>query len=252
MKTLFKWAFRLAALFIGLVIVLALAFDSIIKALVTRQIRSQTGMDVRIGKLSFGLLSPVVTIEEFKLFNTAEFGGTPFLDIQELHLEYNREAMAHRELHITLLRLKVTELNVVKSDLGGTNLLALSRPPAAARPLRAEELAFRGIDVLNLSVSKMRFIDLKRRDRDREFLPNLQNQVFKDIKTVGDLYGVLIMLWLRSGGGLAQSVQPDNHAWVQIFTLNCSPFCTDCTKPASSCGICSRSFRLTSSTGECI
>ena len=202
MKSLLKWAFRLVLLFVALIVVLLLSLDSIIKAVVEREIRAQTGMDVKIGKFSFGPLSPVVTVEEFKLYNTAEFGGTPFLDIRELHIEYDREAMAHRELHITLLRLNVTEINVVKNDLGGTNLLSLRTQPTPGKPAPADKMKFRGIEVLNLSVGKMRFIDLKNRARDREVYPNLQNQVFKNIKTTGDLYGILIVLWLRSGGGL--------------------------------------------------
>jgi hypothetical protein len=186
---------------VALVVIFLLSLDSIIKAVVVREIRAQTGMDVQIGKFSFGLLSPVVTIEDLKLFNTAEFGGTPFLDVRELHVEYDREAMAHRELHITLLRLNLTEINVVRSDLGGTNLLALQARPAAGGAATAD-FKFRGIDVLNLSIGKMRFIDLKNRNRDRELYPNLQNQVFKNIKTSGDLYGILVVLWLRSGGGI--------------------------------------------------
>ncbi len=38
----------------------------------------------------------------------------------------------------------------------------------------------------------------------------------------------------------------------QIFTLNFSPRFSDCTKAAINCGINSRSFRLTTSTGECM
>ena len=212
MKTLFKWVFRLVVLFVVLVVVLFLSFDSIIKAIVVREIRAQTGMDVKIGKFSVGLLSPVVTIEEFKLFNTAEFGGTPFVDIRELHIEYDREAMAYRELHIKLLRLSVTEINVVKNDLGRTNLLALQSQPTNAA---ASDIKFLGVDVLNLSIGKMRFIDLKNRSRDRELYPNLQNQVFKNIKTPGDLYGVLIILWLRSGGGIVNT-PPNEHVLASL------------------------------------
>ena len=211
MKSLLKWAFRLVIVLVVIVVVALLSLDSIIKAVVAREIRAQTGMDVKIGKFSIGLLSPVVTIEEFKLYNTAEFGGTPFLDIRELHVEYERAAMARRELHITLLRLSITELNVVKNDLGGTNLLAFQTKPAPGKS-PADEIKFLSIDVLNLSVGKMRFMDLKNRNRDRELYPNLQNQVFKNIKTSGDLYAILIVLWLRSGGGLVNAEPFTDHA----------------------------------------
>ncbi len=38
----------------------------------------------------------------------------------------------------------------------------------------------------------------------------------------------------------------------QIFTLNSSPLLRDAAKAASNCGIISRSFKLTTSTGECM
>ena len=59
-----------------LVVALVLSKDTILKALLERQIRAQTGMDAKIGKLSVGLLSPVATVEKFKLYNAPEFGGT--------------------------------------------------------------------------------------------------------------------------------------------------------------------------------
>jgi hypothetical protein len=52
----------------------------------------------------------------------------------------------------------------------------------------------------------MKFIDLKNRNRDRELYSKLQNQVFKNIKTMGNPYAILIVIWLRSGGGLGNAV----------------------------------------------
>jgi threonine/homoserine/homoserine lactone efflux protein len=39
---------------------------------------------------------------------------------------------------------------------------------------------------------------------------------------------------------------------TQIFTLNCSPFLSEAANAPSNSGMCSKSFKLTSSTGECI
>jgi uncharacterized protein involved in outer membrane biogenesis len=243
MKWLFKWVFRVVLLVIVLIVALVLSKDAVLKALVERQIRSQTGMDVKIGKFSAGILSPVVEIEKFKLYNPPEFGGTPFLDIPELHIEYDRLALAGRKLHITLLRLNVAELNVVKNDAGHTNVTNLRWKDAGKR----DETPFPVIDVLNLSVGKARFMDLKNPKHNREYRPRLQNQIFKDVKSEDDVKGVLFMIWLRSGGGFARADRAD-----QIFTLNCSPFLSESAKAASNWGICPRSFRLTTSTGECM
>ena len=218
MKWVFKWTFRLVLLFVILMVVLALSLDSIFKALIERQIRAGTGMDAKIGKLSVSWLSPVVRIENFKLYNSAEFGGTPFLDIRELHLEYDRAAITRRTLHVKLLRLDLAELNVVKSEGGRTNLVTL-QPPTPARNPRPEDWIFTGVDVLNLTVGTVRFLDLKNLSRNREFKPDLRNQVFKDVKTAADLHGILIMIWLRSGGGSFGHYDGTNCRPVPSFPL---------------------------------
>ena len=203
MKWLFQWVFRLIITLIALIVALVLFKDAIIKALVERQIRSQTGMDVKIGKFSAGILSPVVNIENFKLYNPPEFGGTPFLDIPELHAEYDRvELLAGRKLHLTLLRLNLAELNVVKNDAGHTNLANVRWKVPLRAAGRRDEFPFPVIDVLNLSVGKARLIDLKNPRHNREFHPNLQNQIFKNVKSADDVNGILFIIWLRSGGGL--------------------------------------------------
>lgn len=216
MKWLFKWIFRLVLLAAVLIVALVLAKDAIIRGTVERQIRAQAGMDVKIGKFSVGLLSPVVTIENFKLYNTTEFGGAPFLDIRELHLEYDRAALAGRKLHVTLLRLDLAELNVVKNDTGRTNLVTLQSQPQPAA--RVDEIQFAGIDVLNLSVGKVHFLDLKDQRLNREFRPNMQNQIFKNVRTSGDFFGVLAFIWMRSGGGfMGLTANPPTLAAISDF-----------------------------------
>ena len=203
MFRLIKWLFILLFVAIVLIVGLILSKDALAKAAVEQQIRAQTGMDVKIGKFSIGLLSPVVTIEDFKLYNTPEFGGTPFLDIPELHIEFDRGALAQRKLHITLLRLNLAELTVVRKDSGRTNIInpAKLRAPAAPGVKTVDHIEFTGVEVANLSLGKVQFIDLNNLRNNRAFNANLQNQVFRNVKTAGDLYGVLILLWLRSGGG---------------------------------------------------
>lgn len=199
MFRLIKWLVILLFVAVASIVGLLLSKDAIAKAAAEQQIRAQTGMDVKIGRFSIGLLSPVVTIENFKLFNTPEFGGTPFLDIPELHLEYDRAAFAQRQLRITLLRLNLAELTLVRNDRGKTNIASFSTAPAQAGKT-TNMVQFIGVDVMNLSVGRAHYIDLRNPARNREFNANLQNQVFRNVKTTGDLYGVLILLWLRSRG----------------------------------------------------
>ena len=206
MRMLFKWVFRISFVLVLLIVVLVLSKDAIIKAAVERQIRAQTGMDVKIGRFSVGIFSPVATIENFRLYNTPEFGGTPFLDIPELHVEYDRAALTQRKLHITLLRFNLAELNIVKNEAGHTNIVNMMRNPAPQRPRNrnsASDVEFAGIDVLNLSLGKVRLLDLKDRQKSGELYIGLRDQVFRNVKSDSDLLGVLFVIWLRSGDGLA-------------------------------------------------
>lgn len=216
MKRLFKWLFILLAVAVALVVGLLLSKDAILKAAVEQQIRAQTGMDAKIGRLSLGLLTPVVTIENLTLHNTAEFGGTPFLDIRELHVEYDREALAKRKLKITLLRLNLEELTVVRNSSGTTNISTFKGTAPTSPTKLAGDIEFRGVDVMNLSLGKIQLIDLKEPRNNRIRNVNLQNQVFHNVRTPGDLYGVLLLLWMRSAGSGFISVHSDNSCAVSI------------------------------------
>lgn len=197
MKRLFKWLFILVVLVVAIVVGLLVSRDAIAKTAIEQQIRAHTGMDVKIGKLKTSILSPIATIEDLTLYNTADFGGTPFLKISELHIEFDREALAYRELKLKLLRLTVAELSVVKNDLGQTNIVNLV---AAAKSGKVNMVEFKGIDVANVSISKVLYLDLKNQKNNRQFKPNLQNQVFRNMKTSGEFYDIFIKLWSRTSG----------------------------------------------------
>src|SRR5271170_3357712 len=118
MKFIFKWLLRLFILAVVLIVILFLSLDSILRVVVEHNIRAQTGMDAEIGKFTLGLAEPTITIKDLKLFNPPSFGGTLFLDIPEIHAEYDRAALAKSELHVTLLRFNLAELDIVKNQAG--------------------------------------------------------------------------------------------------------------------------------------
>lgn len=200
MMRIFKWLFILVVALVAIVVGLVLSKDSIARAAAEQQIRARTGMDVKIGKFSIGLLSPVVTIQNLRLYNTPEFGGAPFLDVRELHVEFDRAAFVDRKLRIKLLRLDLAELTFVKNDAGRTNFQSVVNLDAPRKTGQTNAIEFAGIDVANISVGRVRSLNLKNPLKNREWNANLRDQVFRDIKTPGDAYAVLVLLWVRSGG----------------------------------------------------
>jgi len=216
MRRLLKWIFRIIALVVIAVILLLVFKDTILRMVTEHQIRAETGMDVKIGRISSGLFSPVVTIENLKLYNTPEFGGTEFLIIPELHIEFDADALAAQKLKIKLVRFNMAELDVVKNQAGQTNVITMlaKMPKGRLAPhgirFGGKKFDFESIDVLNLSIGRMRFIDLKDRNKDRDVVLNLDNQVFNNVKTEGDVYSILLLIWLRSGG--ASIIKPQDIA----------------------------------------
>src|SRR6202000_466881 len=188
----------------------------LLRKVAEHQIRAETGMDVKIGRFSSGIFSPVVTIENLKLYNTPEFGGTEFLIIPELHIEFDAEAFQQQKLRIKFARFNLAELDVVKNKAGETNLVTMmaKMPKGKLAPhgihVGGKKFEFESIDVLNLSLGRMRFIDLKDRKNDRDVVIGADNQVFNNIKTEGDVYSILFLIWLRSGG--ASLIKPGDIA----------------------------------------
>jgi len=206
MKWLFKWLFRLFLLAVVLVVILLLSLNSILRVAAEHRIRAQTGMDAEIGRFSLSLVEPTVEIQNLRLYNPPAFGGTPFLDIPEIHVEYDRAALARHEIHVTLMRFNLGELDIVKNEAGQTNIFALGVPLTAKRAggggagfKRQTGYDFKSIDVLNVSVGTIKFIDLKNQRNNREQTIGLDNLVIKNVKSETDIAGLIALVALRSG-----------------------------------------------------
>ena len=224
MKRIFKWLLRLflaaVALVIVAVIVLLLSYNSILRAAMERQIRAQTGMDAEIGSLNIGLISPVAEIKNFKIHNSPDFGGTPFLDIPEIHIEYDRAALARREIHVTLLRFNLGELDIVKNQAGQTNIFLPSfkspvqKSGGGGNPLadfkRQSGFDFTGIDMLNVSIGKVKYIDLQDQRNNREQTIGIDELVIPNVKSLTDLAGLAADIALRSNGFFDSLVDQKN------------------------------------------
>ena len=207
MKRLLKWVLRLFIVAVVLLVVLLLSLNSILRVYLEHEIHARTGMQAEIGRFSLGLTQPTVTIQDFKLYNPPQFAGTPFLKIREIHAEYDPVDLARHRLHLVLLRFDLAELDIVKDEAGKTNLFVIAGSPSVKRSgarsreefTRQTGLEFTGIDVLNVSIGKFKFIDLKDQRRNREQNIDIENCVLKQVTTPTDLAGLALLVALRGG-----------------------------------------------------
>ena len=206
-KFVFRWTFRLFILLIVLLVAGILLLDTIVKGVVERRLRRDTGMDVKIGSLTVRLWSPALTIENLKLYNTAEFGGSPLLDMPELHLEYDRSALFSHKLHYKLIRFNVAELNLVQNKTGKTNLrdlqdrqqISLSNTGAIRRK-DSGSFTFAGIDMLNVSLGRATLVKMSTPGQVRELKLNVRNRIVPDIRSETDFNTQLFLILGEKAG----------------------------------------------------
>jgi uncharacterized protein involved in outer membrane biogenesis len=219
MKFLIRWAIRLFIISIVLVVALVLLKDTLLKALTEYQLRSQTGLDVKIGRFEVGLSSPRLTVENLRLYNSAEFGGSALVDIPELHLECDPSALALGRLHLKLLRLHLSEVNIVESKDGRTNIMVLMERMQEKNGRRSSDtnrvmgVGFQGIDTLNLTVGKVKYSSLRKPSSNMEIDVGLKNEVLMNVKSFQDLSALLLKVMFRKGinifsRGVAPPVAP--------------------------------------------
>jgi hypothetical protein len=203
-KFVFRWAFRLFLLAVVLVTVLLLLKDTLARNFAEAQIRRETGFEAKIGKLEFSLFSPTMTLENFTLYNPADFGGSTFLEVPELHIEYIRDELAFHRLHLKLLRLNLRSVNIVQDHHGRTNILEFMQkvsPDDAehSRRRKTEEYEFTGVDMLNLSVGTIHYTNLRFPKRNQEINLALQNEIVRNVRSEQDLAGIILKILLRAG-----------------------------------------------------
>jgi uncharacterized protein involved in outer membrane biogenesis len=204
-RRLFKWALWVCLLAVLLIVIFLLSLNSILRVVIEHNIYAQTGMKAEIGRFKLGLTEPTLEIQDLKIYNPPAFGGMPFLNIAEVHAEYDRAALAKKQIHLTLLRVNLAELDIVKSENGQTNIFSLGKVPqtksgAPAPPSFKKQTGydFQSIDALNVSFDKAKYLDLQNPGNDREQTIGLTNCIVPDVKSANDLAGVILLVGLRS------------------------------------------------------
>jgi len=204
MKFLLKWAFRLFLLLLVLLAVLALSFDAIVTSLAESRLSKQTGLEVRLDKLELRPWSGRVRLERLVVHNPADFGGGPLVNIAEVAVEYDPALAKERKLHLNLLRFHLAELHVIVNQEGQSNLDGVRRTVEAVRrgqrvPRTNAPMEFAGLDMLNLTLGKGTWTDLRQSGTPREFDLGIRNEVVQDVKDARELIAKLTPILVRAG-----------------------------------------------------
>jgi hypothetical protein len=229
MKTLWRWAFRLFILLLVLLVAAILLMDTIAREIIKYQIRDRTGLEAKIGKLSIGLFNPTITAENVVLYNSAEFGGSPFIEMPELFIEYDRAALRSNKLHCKLIRLNLARFDVIEDKNGRLNLDAMSKHKSTSGGLNISTnkttngWQFLGIDTLNFTLAgQAHFSSFKLPGKNSLLNVDMREQVLNQVKAWSDLNGVYASILLRNGifpGGSSVPDDPKQY-WLDRFGFN--------------------------------
>ena len=205
------------AVLITLLVVGLLSFDWIVKRTIQSRVNASGVAEVEIGSLNIGLLRPHLEVRNLKVFGQSQFGGVQILDLPELRVEYDRDAFKARELKLRLLRIRLNELTLVDGFAGGetnmfqrlqgyselivayTNRLSeVTNRLDLASAQRIGNATFTGLDRLELTVGRVRFLDMKDPLSEKVATLNINRRVMTNITDLSGMAPLAMELLVRT------------------------------------------------------
>lgn len=202
---------------ITLLVVGLLSFDWIVKRTIQSRVNASGVAEVEIGSLDIGLLRPHLEVRNLKVFAQSQFGGVQILDLPELRVEYDRDAFKARELKLRLLRIRLNELTLVDGFAGGdtnmfqrlqgyselivayTNRLSeVTNRLDLASAQRIGNATFTGLDRLELTVGRVRFLDMKDPLSEKVATLNINRRVMTNITDLSGMAPLAMELLVRT------------------------------------------------------
>lgn len=199
-----KWIFRLFTLAVVFVILTVALIDTVAKEILVGQLNRRIGLESSIEKVDVHFLSPRIKIENYVLYNSPTFGGSRFLEVPEITIEYDFSRALKGEARLTLLRIDCSTVNIVSDKLDRVNLEELFKiqPSGGGQKSNSQSMPF-FIETMNISIGKVRFINLEDPAHPREVPLEIRNYIVHNISSK-DLNGtffhnLILKIMLDSG-----------------------------------------------------
>jgi len=194
-----------------------LSFDWIVKRTIQSRVNASGVAEVEIGSLNIGLFRSHLEVRDLKVFGQSQFGGVQLLDLPELRVEYDREAFKRQELKFRLVRIRINELTLMDGFAGGqTNMFQrlqgyselvvaytnrigeLTNRIDLNRAQQVGNMTFRGIDRLELTLGRVRFVDVKDPLSEKMAALNINRRVMTNIADLPGLAPLAMELLVRT------------------------------------------------------
>lgn len=186
MKKIFT---TIVVLLVVLLIVAVAARNFIARTAVSAGVKAVTGLTLTMDGMNVDIFNTALGIVNMKIYNPEGYADKLMLDMPEIYVDYDLPALLKKDIHLTEVRIDLSEFVVVRDASGELNLDSLKvvkeEKETAAAPAEKEETKaapqFR-IDLLKLKLGKVVYKDYsKGGEADvREFKLNIDKE-YKDI-----------------------------------------------------------------------
>lgn len=213
-----RWLIGIFSAIVILIIVGILLLDTIAKFIAERRVHAETGMETTIGKFTIGLKTSTIHIENLVLKNPVEFGGDTFVEMPELFLDYDREALRAGKLHLNLVRIDLAKVHVVENKEGKRNVDELQKhqrksgPSDGSANKREQPIVFDGLDKLDVTLQRAQFTSFKNPQQNLDQDLGIRHEIFKNLKTEKDFQTAAALITLKAGASLLMSGELTNPA----------------------------------------
>ena len=186
--------------------------DQIFAVLAERKIKAMTGMEASVGRLETRFLDCAMTLENVVVVNPPDFGGSPLIDLKELYFQGYADDLAAERLRFKEVRLNISEINLVESKDGRTNIAdvfgILQNGIPEPEKDSEKEIPFLGIDRLELTFGKVKFTSLREPARNTEFNVGLKNEVLTNVTSMTNLNALMFKVLFRHGVTILSNPEP--------------------------------------------
>lgn len=200
---------KLIGLLIVTLIVLVLARNVVVKAVVENGVKVATGMPLSMGKLDLNFQKSFVDLENLVVKNPSGFDETELVDIPKIYVSYNLSDILKGKVHLVNIEFDMRQFTVVKNEKGELNLDRLKalqgtqqaptqtsrqepKAPAKAVPVQ--------IDTMRLKIGKVVYMDYSGASPStKEFLINL-DQSFQNITDLNSVVRLIVLKAMMSSG----------------------------------------------------
>ena len=191
-----KWQKILMVIF-GVIIVLSMLKDVIIKTVITSVGSDVVGASMKVGSFGLGILTHKVQIRDFKLYNPKGFPRETMVDLPEVKVDYDLGALLSGHMHFPLVVVNLKELVVIRNPDGKLNvdsLKVVEEQKKKGISFKQEQIALK-IDVMKLNVDRVVFKDLSKGPEPliQVFDVGLKDKTFKDISSVQQMVTLILV-----------------------------------------------------------